>query len=108
MDHPAAAQGTPAHRAAHCTAHSEGVLDGETVGLPASGHLGRPPAGRVADSPPDGAPDDTPDLLADSPADSPSHAQSISRPRPFAECDPLPQRHPLPQCDPFAQCDPVA
>ncbi|MEV5740189.1 hypothetical protein AB0L30_09040 [Microbispora rosea] len=95
MDHPAAAQGTPAH----CAAHSEGVLDGETAGLPASGHLGRPSAGRVADSPPDNTPDDTPedtpDLLADSPADSPSHAQSISRPRPFAECDPLPQRDPF-------------
>lgn len=96
MDHPAAAERTPAHRAAR----SESVLDGETVGLPASGHPGRPFAGRVADPPSDDSSDDSPDLMADSPADpsadSASHAQSLSQRRPFT------------QCDSFAQCDPLA
>ncbi|WP_182907181.1 hypothetical protein [Microbispora sp. H13382] len=85
MDHPATAEGTPAHSAAHsathCAAHSEGVLDGETVGLSASGRLGRPPAGGVADHPPD----DSPDILADPPADSPSHAQPFFQRRPHAQ-----------------------
>ncbi|MEN3534852.1 hypothetical protein AAH991_07055 [Microbispora sp. ZYX-F-249] len=89
MDHPAAAEGTPAHCeahcAAHCAAHSEGVLDGEIVGLPASGHLGRPSTGGVADPPPDDAPDDAPDLLADPPADSPAHARTLSQRRPHAQ-----------------------
>ncbi|GIH62503.1 hypothetical protein Msi02_33200 [Microbispora siamensis] len=94
MDLVAPAEGPPAHRAAH----TEGVLDAETAGVPVAGHLCRSQAGRVADPPPDASLHLPPDLPSDAAADA----------EPVTERRPLSKRHPVPQRDSVSQCGPVS